>query len=179
MSDLFEIDDRGAELVGDRQQYRRRLWRYWESPRAPLLAWVMLNPSTADGALDDATIRVCVGRARRLGYAGIEVANLFQYRATHPRELLAADDPIGPGADQAIEEVVGRACDVVAAWGAFPGSESRATQVAELVTQKLRRPLLCLGETLAGAPLHPLRIPYSTELSTWRTAALDNPEARS
>jgi hypothetical protein len=50
--------------------YRRRLWRYWLPDRRPLLAWIMLNPSTADGALDDATIRVCCGRARRLGYGG-------------------------------------------------------------------------------------------------------------
>jgi hypothetical protein len=168
--DLFEIDDRGAELAGDRQQYRRRLWRYWSPDRRPLLAWIMLNPSTADGELDDPTIRVCCGRARRLGYGGIEVANLFQYRATHPHELLTADDPIGPDADRAIEDVARRAEAIVAAWGGFASSsaESRSREVAELVADRLKRPLLCLGTTAAGAPLHPLRIPYSTELTTWR-----------
>ena len=56
----------------------------------------MLNPSTADGETDDATIRVCRGRALRMGYGGIIVVNLFAYRATSPDNMECAADPFGP-----------------------------------------------------------------------------------
>jgi hypothetical protein len=63
------------------------------------LCWVLLNPSTADDRRDDPTIRRCLGFARSLGYGGIHVVNLFAFRATCPRQLRAADDPVGPDND--------------------------------------------------------------------------------
>ena len=35
----------------------------------------MLNPSAAGGETDDAAIRLCMGRALRMGYGGIIVVN--------------------------------------------------------------------------------------------------------
>lgn len=90
----------GAVVSGD-GRYRYALTRTWR-PDAPLLTFVMLNPSTADAYADDPTIRRCIGFARREGAAGIRVANLFAYRATSPAALVgpvdaAADDPrVGP-----------------------------------------------------------------------------------
>ena len=56
--------------------------------------FIMLNPSTADDEFDDATIRRCVGFAKRWGFHGLVVTNLFAYRATKPSDLkaLAARD---------------------------------------------------------------------------------------
>ena len=71
-------------VISDCKRYRYRLWRIWNGSQSRLV-FVMLNPSTADGEQDDPTIRKCVGFAERLGYGGIEVVNLFAWRATDPR----------------------------------------------------------------------------------------------
>jgi hypothetical protein len=81
--------------------------------------WVMLNPSTADANEDDATIRRCIGFARREGCGLLEVVNLFAYRATDPAALRLADDPVGPANDHFISKAVERAALVVVAWGAL------------------------------------------------------------
>src|SRR5579859_5937119 len=81
--------------------YRYRLWRSWE-PRGSRCVFVGLNPSTADESTDDATIRKCVGFAKRWGFGAIEVVNLFAYagvRSTDPRSLLGVSDPVGPDND--------------------------------------------------------------------------------
>ena len=62
------------------RQYRFALWRYWKSGTQVL--FVMLNPSTADEATDDPTIRRCIGFARTWGFASRAASNLFAYRTT-------------------------------------------------------------------------------------------------
>lgn len=67
--------------ISDCGKYRYRLSRIWE-PGRPVATFVMLNPSTADATNDDATIRKCMGFARRWNLGGIHVGNLFAYRAS-------------------------------------------------------------------------------------------------
>src|SRR5690348_16775302 len=50
------------------------------------LAWIMINPSTADGLLDDATIRKVRGFTERLGFGRWFVINLFAFRAVDIRD---------------------------------------------------------------------------------------------
>lgn len=79
-----------------RYRYLLKIRRLEHSRGRQLLPFIGLNPSTATELEDDATIRRCLGFARNWGYAGIQMANLAAYRATNPREMLAAVDPIGP-----------------------------------------------------------------------------------
>lgn len=76
-----------AEFSPDRR-YRYILTRRW-SP-APMLGCIGLNPSTADELQDDPTVRRWMGFARRDGFGGIVVGNLFAFRATNPRVMCAA-----------------------------------------------------------------------------------------
>jgi hypothetical protein len=119
----------------------------------PML-FIMLNPSTADATQDDPTIRRCIAFAKREGMTHLTVVNLFALRATDPRELELADDPIGPENDRHISEEVAkhRGC-VVAAWGAHQFAKPRAEAVLALYG-----PLYCLGKTKAGYPRHPLYV---------------------
>jgi hypothetical protein len=77
-----------------------RTWRYKLSRRwsltGPMIAFVGLNPSTADEIDDDPTVRRCIGFARRWGFSGMYMLNVFAYRSTNPRELRTATDPVGP-----------------------------------------------------------------------------------
>jgi hypothetical protein len=75
----------GAEF-SDCGTYRYALWRTWNALQ-PGVLFVGLNPSTADATTDDPTIRRCIGFAKRWGYGGITMANVFAYRATDPREM--------------------------------------------------------------------------------------------
>lgn len=127
--------------------------------------FVMLNPSTADSDVDDPTIRRCRGFAEQWGCNGIVVANLYAYRATNPKELKKPDDPIGPENDRHLHKLALEFEDVVFAWGSNAPAD-RAAQVADIF-QRYGRRIWCLGATKAGAPRHPLYIPYSQSLIPW------------
>lgn len=164
MTDL--LIERGAEISTCRR-YRYLLWRRWDKSK-PHLVFIMLNPSTADGETDDATIRVCMGRATRMGCGGIRVVNLFAYRATAPADMMRADDPVGPENDQAIARALqGGPHMVVAAWGRDGAFQGRYHDVVSLVCGDYGVPIYCLGQTADGMPKHPLRIPYSKEPELW------------
>ena len=90
--DLF--NDSGA-VISRCSQYRYDLWRIWDRD-SPIMVFVMLNPSTADAGADDPTLRRCIGFARRHGFGGIRVRNVFALRATDSGELSQHPDPCGP-----------------------------------------------------------------------------------
>ena len=162
MSDLFLERD---AVISDCGRYRYLLRRSWDHAK-PRLLWVMLNPSTADAEVDDATIRSCTRLCRSWGYGSFEVVNLFGYRATDPAELAKAADPVGPRNDIVAEAAIER-CDVaVCAWGAHPMARTRARDMASLI-RSARPAAYCLGTTKAGAPKHPLYIKTGTDLTMW------------
>ena len=142
----------GAQFSRDRR-YRYRLWRRWD-PSRPQIAFCMLNPSTADERADDPTIRRCIGFARDWGYGGVEIVNIFALRATDPRELRSADDPIGRANDAHVIEVAQRSSAVVIAWGVHGALLARGAAALRLLSPRAR--LLALGWTRAGEPRHPL-----------------------
>jgi hypothetical protein len=152
---------RHADLSDD-GLYRYRLSRFWGPGLA--LPFVMLNPSTADGEVDDPTIRRCVGFARRLGFDGIGVWNLYAYRATKPADLWQADYPVGPDNDRCLRHLFEWARNevpVVAAWG----SHAKPERVAQVLAMPWADTALwCLGRTAGGAPRHPLYLPGDADL---------------
>lgn len=140
----------GAVFSAD-GRYRYRLWRRWDRAK-PVVAFVMLNPSTASARRDDPTIRRCIAFARAWGFGGLEVVNVFAYRATDPRRLREVADPVGPWNARYLRTVVGRAALVVLAWGA------RASEDEMLAFPGAR----CLGLTRSGQPRHPLYLRRDT-----------------
>jgi hypothetical protein len=137
-------------------RFRWVLTRCWDSTRR-MLCWIMLNPSTADAEVDDATIRACVQYARAWGYGGIWVVNLYAYRATDPADLVRAGCPAGPCNDDVIAWAVQASGAVMVAWGAVPEAVPRAIEVFDLLEELGVTDIYCLGTTKAGAPRHPLR----------------------
>lgn len=135
------------------KHYRYQLGRRWGE--GPSLGFVMLNPSTADGLVDDPTIRRCIGFARRDGYAGIIVANLFAWRATDPRELRELADPVGPECDKHIKAMPE---DVVIAWGATRPRPDTASRIVRVCSLLHGRRIYNLGLTKDGSCRHPLYV---------------------
>lgn len=140
--------------------YRYRLARAWGS--APALGIVMLNPSTADADIDDPTIRRCMSFARREGYGGIDVANLFPFRTPSPKALKAASDPLGRNADRALRHLCRDVQDILCGWGAHGAWRNRAAEVIELLQSHVRGHLYALKYTQSGQPMHPLYLKADT-----------------
>ena len=143
-------------------RFRYRLGRRW-GPGHYLL-FVMLNPSTADAEVDDPTIRRCIRFARDHDYDGIQVVNLYAYRATDPRELKAAGYPVGPENDAHIRAAIQGSGAICVAWGDRARGLARPGEVLDLV-RGMGRALSCLAVTKHGLPAHPLMLPASCRLS--------------
>jgi hypothetical protein len=126
--------------------------------------FVMLNPSTADDVFDDATIRRCIGFAKRWGFSQLAVTNLFAWPATNPKDLKAmlAKDPdqaIGAENDYWIKETAKISNQIVCAWGDQPFAVTRASLV--MAGPLLGRALWCIRKTAFGHPAHPVRQAYT------------------
>lgn len=149
--------------ISDDELYRYRLWRIGDDDLAPVL-FLMLNPSTADGEVDDPTIRRCIGFARGWGSGGILVANLFAYRTKSPEVLAKAAasgvDIVGPEADEALREMLRVADLVVCGWGKGPAPlrvpmAERVTAVMDMI-RGTSTEVCALGVNGDGSPKHPL-----------------------
>lgn len=152
MSGQLSIFESSAYTSPD-GRYRYELTRRWDD--RPLLGWVMLNPSTADGNSDDPTIRRCIRFAVDNQFGGIIVRNLFAFRATHPDALLRAHEPFG--FDNLVHLSECRAQPLtIAAWGAHPAADRILYLAAEALAECK---LACLGTTKGGRPRHPLYVP--------------------
>lgn len=171
MSSLFDTEEMKGAIISPCGKYRYQLWRVW-TPEKPRLTFVMQNPSKADAEQNDPTITRCIAFAIREGMGGINVVNVFAFRATDERELLKTDDPVGPENRSHLEGVTHKMATgkLVLAWGTpFGGAKliRHYTETIELLTQPKFNPH-CLGETRGGHPRHPLMLKSDTPLVPWR-----------
>jgi hypothetical protein len=123
-----------------------------------VVAFIGLNPSTADEVKNDPTVTRCINYARRWGFQGMFMLNIFALRSTDPRALYRHPDPIGPETNRYLMELVQRreVSLVVAAWGNHGALLSRGWNVINLVRNSGVN-LYRLGElTKQGQPRHPL-----------------------
>lgn len=139
----------GAEFSADRV-YRYSLWRFWNK-HIGYVAFVCLNPSTADEEKNDPTVRRCIDYAHAWGFGGLIMLNLFAFRATDPKELYSVEDPIGPDNDFHLRTASSNAGMTIVAWGTHGDYLKRAKSVLGLLTKPY-----CIALTKDGAPKHPL-----------------------
>lgn len=176
MSDqqLFDIPGAPRHLfksafLSDDGLYRYRLSRVWADPHH-VLTWVMLNPSTADATIDDPTIRRCMAFSRGWGYGGLEVVNLYAFRATKPADLWKTEDPEGPKNDDVLRaafmSAAHRGEPVVAAWGV--NAKIMREEFVATLARAAGAQLHVLGVTKDGSPRHPLYMLSSATLHPWR-----------
>lgn len=138
-----------AATLSPCRRYRYELWRRWSD--APPVVFIGLNPSTADETQDDATIRKCIAYAKKWGHGALCMVNLFAFRATQPKDMLAEDDPVGPDNDRVLQSLAWGCPVVIAAWGAHGSHRGRDKQVLGMLPT-----LYALYLTKDGKPGHPL-----------------------
>lgn len=139
--------------------YRYELTRAWGFQST--CVFVGLNPSTADAEIDDNTIRRCIGFAKSWGHGRLVMLNAYAFRATKPKDMKAALDPVGPNNDEYLKRWKNDASVIVAAWGTNI-TWGRETAVKEIFGDKLHY----LKLTVDGHPGHPLY------LENWRKPIL-------
>lgn len=145
--------DKGATFSPCRT-WRYTLWRQWDA-KEPYVAFIGLNPSTADETVDDPTIRRCIRYAQDWGYGGLYMLNIFALRSTDPKKLYKHKDPTGPHNDVTLISVCVDAGLIIAAWGTHGEHLDRGERVAKMLARR-SLDVYCLGRTKAGHPKHPL-----------------------
>lgn len=162
-------DAPSTAVYSDCEAYRYSLSRVWDSAGRRVM-FVMLNPSTATEVQNDPTVERCERRARTLGFGGFRVTNIFAWRATDPRDMRAADDPIGPNNDATLLDGADWADQIIAAWGVHGAHLDRGNAVS-IMLSKTPKPLFHLGLSKAGHPKHPLYLPYVQKPVSWNLSA--------
>lgn len=157
-----------SAIISECGHYRYRLERTFDgAPESGVVAFIMVNPSTADAEQDDPTIRRCITFAKRQGARKLLVGNLFAFRATDVKEL-PWPGAIGPDNDKHLADICQAADIVIAAWG--PTSKLRIPVLRtrwKYVVKLVGKPLHCLGTAKDGQPRHPLMLRADAPLELW------------
>lgn len=145
-------------VISPCQKYRYQLLREWDT-QMPKVLFIMLNPSTADAENDDATIRRCIDFAKRWGFGGLFVGNLWAYRATDPKELkntpeIEGEEPMALRMinDSHIDNMARQCQAVIFAWGTHKYAfEWRVNHLKD----RFKTPM-AITISKHGKPCHPL-----------------------
>jgi hypothetical protein len=145
------------------KKYRYSLWRRFQYDVRPerMVAFIGLNPSTADATKNDPTVTRCINYSKAWGYGGYVMLNLFAYRATDPREMKSQVDPVGIENDECISEVCRSVDKVILAWGNHGKHKDRELQVVSWFKRSCQEKAFCLSINSNGSPSHPLYLPSS------------------
>lgn len=157
----------GPAMFDDTRTYRYTLTRVWDREKG-MVAFIGLNPSTADETKLDPTLRRCLRFANDWGYGAFVMLNLFAYRATDPLAMKAASHPVGPDNDYWLKIFTASAVTdcVIACWGVH-GDWNRRAEIVRVLMREWGVKLHHLGLTKGGHPRHPLYLPSSAIPLEW------------
>jgi len=155
MSNELFANPNGASFSSCRK-YRYALWRVWDE-RKPLVMFIGLNPSTANEDEPDPTITRVIGFAKRWGYGGFYMMNLFAIVSSNPEVLKMDPDPLGEN-DGWLEKIAPKCEQIVFAWGNFKEARDRSKDVIRLFPNAI-----CLKKNKNGTPIHPLYVKADIE----------------
>lgn len=151
---------KSSAVFSKNRKYRYTLTRQGWGGTGTVM-FIGLNPSTADGLHDDATIRRLIRFTQDWGYDGFIMTNLFAFRATDPRDLRRALNPIGQENDAWLHITASKCQLIVCCWGNHGEYLNRGARVIRQLKNVYR--LHCFGLSRDGNPLHPLRLAASTQ----------------
>ena len=166
--------------------YRWWLRRHWTDGGGCLL-FLGLNPSRADAARDDPTLRRLLGFARDWGYNELVVLNLFARVSASPAVLKRVQDPVGAENDSVLKRwfmawSLDPGIDLWCGWGGNGDHQGRHRVVQahlEALLPRRRRSApdvpepFSLGLTRSGQPRHPLYAPRQSCRRPFRWASTD------
>ena len=148
---------RNARFSNDKK-HRYKLSRHWDLNK-PQILYIMLNPSIGNESIDDPTIKRLLSFTRKFDYGGFFVGNLFTYITPNPKTL---DTSIGLTNKNLniLHNLVSKVDKVVYAWG---NSIEEPNEFKKFISGPM-----CFGKNLNGTPSHPLYLPSSSKLESFR-----------
>lgn len=135
-----------------------------------VFAWFGVNPSTADATLDDQTVRKWRGFTLRNGGRRFIVGNVFSYRATDVGMLAGVTEDCGPEHWDHLRAIIAEADVLIPCWGRrskLPANKRHRPLELLEVLHASGKPVMNLGLTKDGDPIHPLTLGYDTPLLLW------------
>ncbi len=156
-------DVSGGAVFSPCGRYRPLLTRELAGGSGAIL-WIGMNPSTAAADVDDPTVRRETDFSRRWGFHRFVKANVMDFRATKPADLLA--EGVAPRSDENLSIIRDQAAEAGRIILAFGALHPKLAHFGDEVVAALRadgRGLMCLGLTKAGSPRHPLYLRKDSE----------------
>lgn len=166
---LFDIEPVRTAVISECGLYRYRL-SYALAGKGPVVSLGMVNPSRADGEIDDQTMRKVVGFCRGLDASRVIVWNLFAWRDQDVRSLARQPDPVGPDNDHWIRKALADSTVHIVGWGAgakLPVRLRNRWRAVASIADAAGAELRCWGTAGDGQPLHPLTLAYDRPLVPW------------
>ena len=150
-----------SAILSEDRKYRYVLSRIWDETK-PKVMIIGLNPSTADETEDDPTIGRCISFSKSWGYGGVYMLNLFAFRATQPKDMFNAQNPIGLENNSYIEIYSKKVDKIVCAWGNHGTYKNRGNEIREKFDK-----LFYLKLNQTGEPAHPLYLKSELVPKKW------------
>ena len=148
---------REAEFSIDKKE-RYSLKREWDESKNKIL-YIMLNPSLADDKNDDPTIRRLISFTKKFNYGGFLVGNIFTTITPNPKKIDRSKG-ISDKNFEKLLKLINKVDQIVYAWG-------NSIEEPQLLKELILSPK-CFGKNLNGTPKHPLYLPSSSNLESYR-----------
>lgn len=156
VSGNWDLSYRVHAVIDDSKQYRYQFSCEWNDG-GRFVTFIMLNPSIGNQNHPDPTLRKCISYAKKWGYDGIKVVNLFAYISSDPKVLQTVNDPVGPDNDNHILEIIRESERIIVAWGQSIRSPLVKRRIQETLHLLREKDSYCLERTVKGNyPKHPL-----------------------
>jgi len=134
-------------------KYRYSLWRLWGKANNVAVG-IFLNPSIATHEANDHTARKFSNWAKKKGYSGIFILNVFGVRGKDPKVIKEVSDPVGRMNNTVIKMHLDFLAGIfVAGWGNDGRINNRSTAVRRIIGKS--GTCYCFCKNKNGEPSHP------------------------
>lgn len=156
----------GGAVFSKCKKYRPVLYR-WSYETGPSALWIGMNPSTARADVDDPTIRwEWIYTQRWLNCTNYVKCNVFDYRATDPKDLLEVE-PLSKENYRQISLHARTASHIICSWGKLHNSLRYSPEYVFSMLKRIGCDPMCLGMNSDGSPKHPLFLKRDVELTPY------------
>lgn len=147
-----------SAILSKNRKHRYLLSRIWDLDNENIL-FIMLNPSSADEDIDDATTTKVISFSKKWGYGGLHICNLYTYRTSSPKKLFSVQKNKRGSNKSEIKKYAKKCSKIVYAWG-------NKEKVPPWLNQMVPNPSF-IELSKEGVPKHPLYLKSNLKLKSF------------